>query len=65
MVKSALYSRFGVSHYWIADPDLDRIEVFRLGEDGSYELLNTFNRPEVLQMEDYPELKLPLEEVFA
>lgn len=64
-MKSALYSRFGVSHYWIADPDLDRIEVLGLCDDGSYEQLNTFNRPEVLQMDDYPELELPLERVFG
>lgn len=30
--KRELYARFGVPEYWIAFPDVDRVEVYRLGQ---------------------------------
>jgi len=33
-LKKAAYARLGVAEYWIVDPDLGRIEVFRLKEGG-------------------------------
>src|SRR5688500_3717923 len=35
LIKHQLYERFGVSEYWVVDPDLDAIKVYRLA-DGRY-----------------------------
>ncbi|HSR68023.1 MAG TPA: Uma2 family endonuclease [Acidobacteriota bacterium] len=64
MIKSRLYARFQVPHYWIVDPDLDRIEAFDLSEEGEYQLVKTFSSPEVLQLEAFPNLKIPLKAIF-
>lgn len=43
--KRDLYARFGVPAYWIADPDADRVEVYRLTGD-------RYAKPEILDMGD-------------
>jgi len=37
-IKAERYAELGVRHYWIVDPDHERVECFRL-EDGSYRLM--------------------------
>lgn len=34
--KRDLYERYGVAEYWYVDRDADRIEIYRLGDDGRY-----------------------------
>ena len=34
--KRELYQRFGVPEYWYVDLDADRIEIYRLSQDGRY-----------------------------
>lgn len=64
LTKSALYARFGVPSYWVVDPDLDRIEFYRL-ENGTYRLDCTVSSPEVAEPPEFPGLRIPLAEVFA
>ncbi|MCA1833880.1 MAG: Uma2 family endonuclease [Actinomycetota bacterium] len=62
--KRDLYERFGVSEYWIVDPDADRIEVYRLTE-------NRFGKPSIVEPGEYletavlPGFRLDVAEVFA
>jgi len=64
-IKRRLYERFGVSEYWVIDPELDEIKVYRL-VDGRYtraaEL--ALERDEVLESPLFPGLMLPLREIF-
>jgi len=41
-LKRGRYARFGVKEYWIVDPDADRVEVYRLAEDG-------YGKPEIAE----------------
>lgn len=64
ITKSELYARFGVQHYWIVDPELDRIEVYRL-EDRGYELVAGAQSPAELVVEAPAHLRLPLPEIYG
>ena len=54
MTKRKLYERFGVLEYWVVDPELDAIKVYRRGEQ------NTFVRVEELTLEHEDVLTTPL-----
>ncbi len=64
--KRRLYERFGVAEYWVVDPELDEIKVYRM-VDGRYtrtaEL--ALERDEVLTSPLFPDLELPLSDIFA
>ncbi len=63
--KRHLYDKFGVDEYWVVDPELDAIKVYRR-EDGRYvraaEL--TAEQGEVLTTPLLPGLLIPLIDVF-
>jgi len=61
--KKRLYERFGVREYIIIDPFGEAAERFALTE-GSYASSDIVNWDEVLESTAFPELQLPLWEVF-
>ena len=65
-IKHQLYERFGVSEYWVVDPDIDVIKVYRLA-DGRYTRVSeiTHNAGDVLTTPLLPGLELSLAEIFA
>ena len=64
LLKSAIYARFAIPSYWIADPDLDRLEVYRL-EGGTYVSEGTYAAPAIVRPSAFPGLEIPLAEVFG
>lgn len=65
IVKRKLYERFGVREYWIVDPLLDSVKVYRLVEN-VYERVAelTAEKAETLATPLLPGLTIPLPEVF-
>ena len=64
-LKHQLYERFGVSEYWVVDPDLDVVKVFRL-VDGRYARAQelALEAGDVVTTPLLPDLAIPLRQVF-
>lgn len=63
--KSAEYAAFGVSWYWLVDPEPLRLEIHRLGDDGSYALAATLSAGSHHDVPGCPGLVLDLDELHA
>ena len=63
--KKALYARYGVKEYWLADPDTKTIEVLALHKQG-FEQVAVYTREEnpLLRSPLLPNLSIDLSEVF-
>jgi Uma2 family endonuclease len=65
-LKHQLYERFNVTEYWVVDPDIDVVRVYRL-YDGKYQRAQelSLDHADVLTTPLLPNLQLPLVEIFA
>jgi Uma2 family endonuclease len=64
--KRRLYDRTGVGEYWVVDPELDLIKVYRRASDGSFPRAAELTREQadVLTTPLLPGLTLPLAALF-
>ena len=62
-VKKGVYARFGVPEYWIVEPSLGHIELFRLVE-GAYVIERRFDRASRLTTPSFPQVDINLARVF-
>jgi Uma2 family endonuclease len=64
-IKRALYAKAGVREYWIADPELDRIQVYR-PSGSALELVAELDleRGDTLRTPLLPGFELPLARIF-
>ena len=63
-LKFSLYERFRVPEYWIVDPKLETVQVFRLA-DGHYSAPLELCKTDVLESPRLPGLAIPLSAVFS
>jgi Uma2 family endonuclease len=65
-IKRRLYERFGVQEYWVVDPDLDEIRVYRLESSRFVRTaLLAMEQGDVLTSPLFDGLELSLAEIFA
>jgi Uma2 family endonuclease len=66
VTKRHLYERHGVPEYWIVDPVVETLKVFRPGEDGRYQRAAelSLETADVLTSPLFPGLEIPLAELF-
>ena len=62
-IKLRAYARFGVLEYWIADPEVRAVEVYRLKRKG-YELARTLEEGSNLTSTLLPQFTLQISAVF-
>ena len=62
--KLTMYARYGIREYWIVDPDLCVVDVYRAGASG-YLSPSRYNRDEILMCSLLRDLQVSLTEVFA
>ncbi len=65
IIKRKLYEHHGVSEYWIVDPELETVKVYRMGDEGyartgEYSKENT----DTLTTPLLPGLQIPLSEIL-
>ncbi len=64
-IKRRLYERSGVSEYWVVDPDLDLVRIYRRsGESFSRAIELSREADDVLTTPLLPELEIPLTRIF-
>lgn len=65
VIKRKLYERYGVKEYWIVDPELEMMKVYRLTAQGyvrAHEL--TLEDGDTLTTPLLPGLQIPLSDIF-
>ena len=63
--KRDLYERHGVPEYWYVDLEVDRIEVFRRGDDGRYQAPTLLGRGDTLISAVVPGLELAVDAILG
>ena len=67
IIKRRLYDRVSVSEYWIVDPEIEVVKVYRRADDGTFPRVAEHTREagDVLTTSLLPGFSLDLSELFA
>jgi len=63
-VKMRRYAASGIPHYWIVDTASQVLEAYRLGDQG-YDLLGTYGPGSIFRPELFPDLEIPIDDLWA
>ena len=66
ITKRKLYERFGVREYWVVDPELDAIKIYRRVNDAFVRVAElNVEHDDVVTTPLLPEFSVALAEIFA
>jgi Uma2 family endonuclease len=64
VTKMNLYQRFGVKEYWIVNPKIKSVSVYKLNENGCYEQFGVYKNGEQFESAITEGLKINLNTIF-
>lgn len=64
VTKMNLYQKFKVNEYWIVNPKIRTILIYKLNENGFYEQFGVYKNEEEFESATFKELKIDLKDVF-
>ena len=64
VTKRALYERYGIPEYWLADPEAQTVTVLLLGENG-YEVTGIYAKGDTLTSPTLEGFSIDLNEIFV
>lgn len=59
-----LYQKFGVCEYWIVNPKIKTISVYKLNDNGLYEQFGVYKNNEIFSSAMFEDLNVKLMDVF-
>lgn len=66
MIKRKLYERYRVPEYWIVDPELESVKIYRLSDNGFSRIAElSVEANDTLTSPLFPDWQLPLSQMFA
>jgi Uma2 family endonuclease len=63
-IKAGIYARSGFPEYLIVNAQTESVEVFRRPLDGEYQEWSEHRAPEVLTLEAFPDVAIPVAQLF-
>ena len=64
-LKLRLYADAGIEEYWIVNNQDETVEVYRQPSGSGFASARTFRRGESVSPSAFPDLRIPVEEIFA
>ena len=64
VTKMNLYQRFGVNEYWIVNPKIRSVSIYKINEESFYEQFGVYKNEEEFASATFKELKINLREIF-